>query len=106
MAWRDVAWRHVAWRVRRVSWVTSVDAGSTWTECIFLYRVYRVYIIAIARIIHNIDCTRWQGHHSSPPSQQLDEKTVEEEQEEMVVADQVEPDEDGRVVDVEEVQKV
>ena len=49
---------------------------------------------------------RWQGHHSSPPSQQLDEKTVEEEQEEMVVADQAELDEDGRVVDVEEVQKV
>ena len=65
-----------------------------------------MYIIAIAKIIHNIDCTRWQGHHSSPPSQQLDEKTVEEEQEEMVEADQVEPDEDVRVVDVEEGQKV
>ena len=61
---------------------------------------------SIAKIKHNKDCTRWQGHHSSPPSQQLDEKTVREELEETVVADQVEPDEDGRVVDVEEVQKV
>ena len=69
---------------------------------IFLYREHRAYIIAIARIIYNIDCTRWQGHHSSPPSQQLDEKTVEEEQEEMVVADQAELGEDDRVVDVEQ----
>ena len=99
-----MVWRHVAWRVRRVSWVTSVDAGSTWTKVYFVQQFKRT---AIARIVITYYILyRWQGHHSSPPSQQLDEKTVEEEQEEMVVADQVEPDEDGRVVDVEEVQKV
>ena len=61
---------------------------------------------SIAKIKHNKDCTRWQGHHSSPPSQQLDEKTVREELEEMVVADQVELDRDDLGVDTEQAQKV
>ena len=46
------------------------------------------------------------GAPQLPPKLAARREDVEEEQEEMVVADQAELDEDGRVVDVEEVQKV